>query len=167
VHAPRNADCTIGVPENTKPIGEWLRLGYTPAYGRKLSEAELAIPASLLQPAGPYGPAFLTPKNYFVIKEYNFSDLYVLFVGHLGDRIAQARPFETPWSKVVQLPTVQVESMQRRLTNLGLYADKIDGKAGMKTRAALGTYQKANGLAVDCWPTTAVLEHMQSTAGRN
>jgi lytic murein transglycosylase len=167
VHAPRNADCTIGVPENTKPIGEWLRLGYTPAYGRKLSDAELTIPASLLQPAGPYGPAFLTPKNYFVIKEYNFSDLYVLFVGHLGDRIAQARPFETPWSKVVQLPTVQVERMQRRLTDLGLYADKMDGKAGMKTRAALGAYQKANGLAVDCWPTTAVLEHMQSTAGKN
>jgi lytic murein transglycosylase len=167
VHAPRNADCTIGVPETTKPIGEWLRLGYTPAYGRKLSNEELAIPASLLQPAGPYGPTFLTPKNYFVIKKYNFSDLYVLFVGHLGDRIAQSRPFETPWSKVVQLPTVQVESMQRRLTTLGLYADKIDGKAGMKTRAALGAYQKANGLAVDCWPTTAVLEHMQSTAGRN
>jgi len=167
VHAPRNTDCTIGVPENTKPIGEWLRLGYTPAYGRKLSDAEMNIPASLLQPAGLYGPSFLTPKNYFVIKEYNFSDLYVLFVGHLGDRIAQSRGFETPWSKVVQLPTVQVESMQRRLTNLGLYADKIDGKAGMKTRAALGAYQKANGLAVDCWPTTAVLEHMQSTAGRN
>jgi lytic murein transglycosylase len=167
VHAPRNTDCTIGVPENTMPIGEWLRLGYTPAYGRKLSDEEMNIPASLLQPAGLYGPSFLTPKNYFVIKEYNFSDLYVLFVGHLGDRIAQSRGFETPWSKVVQLPTVQVESMQRRLTNLGLYADKIDGKAGMKTRAALGAYQKANGLVVDCWPTTAVLQHMQSTAGSN
>jgi peptidoglycan hydrolase-like protein with peptidoglycan-binding domain len=57
--------------------------------------------------------------------------------------------------------------MQRRLTQSGLYADKIDGKAGMKTRAALGAYQKANGLAVDCWPTSAVLDHMQSTAGRN
>jgi lytic murein transglycosylase len=167
VHAPRNTDCTIGVPENTKPIGEWLRLGFTPAYGRKLSNEELSIPASLLQPAGPYGPSFLTPKNYFVIKEYNFSDLYVLFVGHLGDRIAQGRGFETPWSPVVQLPTVQVERMQHRLTDLGLYADKIDGKAGMKTRAALGAYQKANGLEVDCWPTTAVLEHMQSTAGGN
>jgi len=31
---------------------------------------------------------FLTTKNYFVIKEYNFSDLYVLFVGHLGDRMS-------------------------------------------------------------------------------
>src|SRR6478736_6321926 len=159
VKAPASVDCTMGVPEVTKPIGEWLRAGFAPVRGQKLSAAEQAQPASLLQPEGIYGPAFLTPKNYFVIKEYNFSDLYVLFVGHLGDRIAQSRSFETPWSKVVQLPTVQVESMQRRLTNLGLYADKIDGKAGMKTRAALGAYQKANGLAVDCWPTTAVLEH--------
>jgi peptidoglycan hydrolase-like protein with peptidoglycan-binding domain len=51
--------------------------------------------------------------------------------------------------------------MQRRLTSLGLYADKIDGKAGMLTRAALGKYQKANGLKVDCWPTAAVLAHMR------
>ena len=36
----------------------------------------------------PTGPAFLTPKNYYVLKDYNFSDLYVLFVGHLSDRIA-------------------------------------------------------------------------------
>ena len=48
---------------------------------RKLRADELAEEASLLLPAGVYGPAFLTPKNYFVIKEYNFSDLYVLFVG--------------------------------------------------------------------------------------
>ena len=165
VRAPRSVDCTVGVPENTRPVAEWLRLGFTPAYGRKLAPEELNESASLLQPAGLYGPSFLTPKNYFVIKEYNFSDLYVLFVGHLSDRIANGRPFETPWASVVQLPTVQVERMQRRLTDIGLYGDKIDGKAGMKTRAALGAYQKANNLSVDCWPTAAVLEHMQSTAG--
>jgi hypothetical protein len=45
---------------------------------------------------------------------------------------------------------------------LRLYQDKVDGKAGMKTRSALGAYQKANSLKVDCWPTAAVLEHMQS-----
>jgi peptidoglycan hydrolase-like protein with peptidoglycan-binding domain len=102
-----------------------------------------------------------------VIKEYNFSDLYVLFVGHLSDRIAGKPSFETPWATLVQMPTAQVENMQRRLTKVGLYSDKIDGKAGMKTRAALGAYQKGNGLTVDCWPTSAVLDHMQSTAGRN
>jgi peptidoglycan hydrolase-like protein with peptidoglycan-binding domain len=84
-----------------------------------------------------------------------------LFVGHLSDRISGARPFETPWSKNDQLKTTEVETMQRRLTALGLYKDKIDGKAGMLTRAALGAYQKKNRLKVDCWPTGAVLEHMR------
>jgi lytic murein transglycosylase len=162
VRAPKSADCTIAEPGVTMTIGEWLQRGFVPAHGRKLSAQEQAETASLLMPAGLYGPAFLTPKNYFVIKEYNFSDLYVLFVGHLSERIGDPRTFETPWAKVVQLKTAQVEAMQRRLTDLRLYQDKIDGKAGMKTRSALGAYQKANSLKVDCWPTTAVLEHMRS-----
>jgi hypothetical protein len=117
--------------------------------------------ASLLMPAGLYGPAFLVTKNYFALKDYNFSDLYVLFVGHLADRIAGGRPFAQPWEKVAQLPSAALERMQRTLTRLGLYNDKIDGKAGMLTRAALGAYQKANGLKLDCWPTQAVLDHMK------
>jgi lysozyme family protein len=50
--------------------------------------------------------------------------------------------------------------MQKTLASQALYQDKIDGKAGMKTRAALGAYQKQNGLKLDCWPTAAVLSHM-------
>ncbi len=40
--------------------------------GQKLSAAEQAQPASLLQPEGIYGPAFLTTKNYFVIRNTIF-----------------------------------------------------------------------------------------------
>src|SRR5207247_9654301 len=120
--------------------------GFVVAHGRKPRHAELAEAAALLLPEGTYGPVFLTLKNYFVVKEYNFSDLYVLFVGHLSDHINDPRPFETPWSKNTQLRTAQVEAMQRTLTKLGLYKDKIDGKAGMLTRAALGAYQTANRL---------------------
>jgi lytic murein transglycosylase len=167
VRAPQSVDCTIGVPEVTRPLGEWLKQGFTPAHGRKPAAAELNEPASLLLPEGTYGPAFLTLKNYYVIKEYNFSDLYVLFVGHLSERISDPRPFETPWSKNTQLRTAQVETMQRTLTKLGLYKDKIDGKAGMLTRSALGAYQKANHLKVDCWPTAAVLDDMQRRAAKN
>jgi len=43
---------------------------------------------------------------------------------------------------------------------MGLYGDKIDGKAGMKTRAALGAFQKKAGLKVDCWPSAGVLRVM-------
>ncbi len=167
VRAPQNIDCTVGIPEVTRPVGEWLEQGFSLAYGRKPSQAELSEPASLLLPEGTYGPAFLTLKNYYVIKDYNFSDLYVLFVGHLSERIQDPRPFETPWSKNTQLRTAQVEMMQRTLTKLGLYKDKIDGKAGMLTRAALGAYQKTQRLKVDCWPTAAVLDDMQRRAARN
>jgi lytic murein transglycosylase len=166
VRAPQGVDCTTGVPEIAKPVREWLNQGFVPAYNRRPSPTDLAEPASLLQPEGTYGPAFLTLKNYYVIKEYNFSDLYVLFVGHLSDRINDPRPFETPWSKNTQMRTGQVESMQRTLAKLGLYKDKIDGKAGMQTRAALGAYQKANRLKLDCWPTAAVLEDMHRKAAR-
>jgi hypothetical protein len=115
-------------------------------------------------PEGSYGPAFLTPKNYFVLKDYNFSDLYVLFVGHLSDRIGGAPAFHTPWAKTEQMRTVDVEEMQRILVARGLYGDKLDGKAGMLTRSALGEYQKKNGLKLDCWPTRAVLDHMRGKA---
>jgi lytic murein transglycosylase len=162
VRAPAKVDCTQGVPEVTKPIGEWLRAGFVPVRGQKLSAAEQAQPASLLQPEGIYGPAFLTTKNYFVIKEYNFSDLYVLFVGHLSDRMVSPEPFATPWSASTQLRTADVEAMQRGLTRIGLYKDKVDGKAGMQTRAALGAYQKSAGLKVDCWPSEAVLRSLSA-----
>jgi lytic murein transglycosylase len=162
VRAPQNVDCTIGLPENTRPIGEWLKAGFAPVYGRDVPPAERAQAASLLQPAGLYGPAFLATANYFAIKEYNFSDLYVLFVGHLSDRMIDPRPFETAWGKVAQLPTRDLDRMQQILTARGFYHDKIDGKAGMKTRAALGDYQKRNGLKVDCWPTASLLAHMEA-----
>jgi lytic murein transglycosylase len=162
VRAPANVDCTMGVPEVTKPIGEWLRAGFAPVRGEKLGAAEQAQPASLLQPEGVYGPAFLTTPNYFVIKEYNFSDLYVLFVGHLSDRMTSPLPFATPWSASSQMRTADVEAMQRHLTRIGLYKDKLDGKAGMQTRAALGAYQKSAGLKVDCWPSEAVLRSLNA-----
>jgi lytic murein transglycosylase len=166
VRAPHGTDCTVAQPDVKTTISEWVKRGYAPAYGAKLGAAELAQEASLLMPAGLYGPAFLVTKNYFALKDYNFSDLYVLFVGHLADRIAGGRPFaqqsfEKPWEKVAQLPSAALERMQRTLTRLKFYNDKIDGKAGMLTRAALGAYQKANGLKLDCWPTQAVLDHMK------
>ena len=168
VHPPADVDCTIGVPDNTLPIGDWLKRGYVPAgfsqnSGRVLAADARAATASLLQPAGLYGPSFLATKNYFVIKEYNFSDLYVLFVGHLSDKIADPHAaFETPWGKVAQLPTADLDRMQQILTARGYYHDKIDGKAGMLTRSALGDYQKKNGLKLDCWPTATVLQQMQA-----
>jgi peptidoglycan hydrolase-like protein with peptidoglycan-binding domain len=92
----------------------------------------------------------------------------VLFVGQGPDRIAGARGgFVQPWGKTSQLRTAQVEEMQNILTARGMYQSKIDGKAGMQTRSALGAYQKAGGLPLDCWPNPAVLDHMRQRTGRS
>jgi lytic murein transglycosylase len=164
VRVPSNIDCTLADPDRLLTLAEWMKHSFVLAYDRVPRPEDLTEKASLLLPAGVYGPGFLIFRNYYVIKNYNFSDLYVLFVGHLSDRIADPRPFEKPWGQVTQLRTAQLEEMQKRLTALGLYSDNLDGKAGMKTRLALGAYQKANGLKLDCWPTTAVLSHMQANA---
>ncbi len=163
VRAPAGTDCTLGVPDNRRPIGAWVDAGFVPTRGRVLSAAERAEPASLLQPEGARGPAFLTTKNYFVIKDYNFSDLYVLFVGHLADRIAGGERFATPWGATTRLETAGVETVQRHLARLGFYRDKIDGKAGMLTRSAVGAYQKATGAPVDCWPSESVARSLAAT----
>jgi lytic murein transglycosylase len=161
VRPPKDLDCTLADPAHKRPVREWLRRGFAPV-GDAPAPADLAEDASLLIPAGSTGPAFLITPNYFVIKEYNFSDLYVLFVGNLADRIAGGGAFATPWPKLAQLNTRDIEELQRRLTDLGFYADRIDGKAGMATRLGLGRFQKARGLAVDCWPGPAALAGLRA-----
>src|SRR5207245_8821755 len=100
--------------------------------------------------------------NDSVVKRYLSSDLYVPFAGPLADLMVSPQPFATPWSASMQLRSADVEAMQRHLTRIGLYKDKLDGKAGMQTRAALGAYQKSAGLKVDCWPSEAVLRSISA-----
>jgi lytic murein transglycosylase len=159
VKLPAQVDCSTAEPDTKLTVAEWIRRGYTPLT-HKPSREELADEASLFLPAGLNGPAFLTLNNFYVFKGYNFADLYALFVGNLSDRIAGGRTFATPWGKIEQARSDHIEAIQRHLTGAGFYRDKIDGKAGMKTRAALGAWQKVNGLPLDCWPSRALAERM-------
>ncbi|MBX6426386.1 MAG: lytic murein transglycosylase [Variibacter sp.] len=161
VRAPADLDCTLADPDRPMPIAAWLARGFSLMHGRSIGPAERREPASLLLPEGTYGPAFLAPANYFVLKAYNYADLYVLFVGQLSDHIADPQTPATRWGKAPLLRTREIEELQQALSARGYYSDKIDGKAGMKTRLALGLYQKANGLKVDCWPTAAALAHLR------
>lgn len=159
VKLPPQVDCSIAEPDTKLPLAEWIKRGYTPLTHKPTRE-ELVEEASLFLPAGLKGPAFLTLNNFYVFKGYNFADLYALFVGNLSDRIAGGGSFATPWGKIEQARSDQIETIQRHLTETGFYRDKIDGKAGMKTRAALGAWQKANGVTLDCWPSAALAQRM-------
>ena len=149
-------------PGHVMPIGEWLKRGYVPAYGRKLTRRraeERGVAAAAgghLRPGVPDAEELLRHQGLQLLRPLR----------------AVRRPSQRPhrWTRgrsrrrgarTRSFAPQQVEAMQRTLTARGLYSDKIDGKAGMLTRAALGAYQKANGLKLDCWPTAEVLTHMQ------
>ncbi|MEZ5926411.1 MAG: lytic murein transglycosylase [Hyphomicrobiaceae bacterium] len=161
VRKPARFDCTLEGIANRRPIRDWVALGFTRAYDRKFKESQLDDEAFLLMPEGIYGPAFLATRNFLALKSYNYADLYALFVGHLADRIAGGKPFETPWAKLKPMREKDVMEMQERLTALGLYADKIDGKAGMITRVALGQFEQRAGVESDCYPTSDDLQALR------
>ncbi len=162
VRAPGTIDCSLGYLDVRKPIGEWAAMGIAPLKGDAFPPQVSSWQASLLQPAGVYGPAFLTFQNFQVIREYNKSDLYALFVGDLADRIRGAGGFERKWNQIVQIPTADVEYMQKQLAAQGLYGDTVDGKAGGRTRSAAGVYQKRAGMPQTCWPTKELIAHLRA-----
>jgi lytic murein transglycosylase len=164
VVAPAHADCSLEGPPDARPIADWVKLGFKKAGGRPFTKAELQSDAYLMMPAGAYGPAFLAAQNFRVIRLYNTSDLYALFVGNLGDRIRGEGEFVTPWKSFAQPKTRTVEGIQTRLQQLGFPMDKIDGKIGSNTRKQIGLYEKANGLVIDCWPSEKVLAHAEARA---
>lgn len=161
VAVPPSADCAYEGPTQARPLSEWAKLGFTRVAGRKWNGDQLAQEAYLMMPAGAYGPAFLVLENYKVIRRYNTSDLYAVFVGNLADRIAGGGDFATPWVGAAPQKTATIEAIQQKLKAAGYEVEKIDGKVGSATRRLIGTYQRAKKLKVDCWPSESMLAQMR------
>lgn len=159
---PANADCALEGPANGRPISEWVTLGYARSAGSPFTPEQLSADAYLMQPAGTYGPVFLVTENFKVIRRYNTSDLYALFVGNLMDRIAGRGNFEASWAEPKMLSARDIEEIQRFLAKSGQPVDKFDGKIGSGTRQQIGAYQNAAKLTADCWPTEALLKQMRA-----
>ena len=99
----------------------------------------------MMSPAGGYGPSFLVLENYKVIRRYNMSDLYAVFVGNLADRIAGGGDFVTPWGGTGAAEDGNIVEIQERLGPLwATRSRKIDGKVGSNTRKVIGLYERAN-----------------------
>jgi lytic murein transglycosylase len=161
VSLPKGMTCQLEGPPNARSVREWAKLGVARTRSRALPAEAVDAQAFILAPGGAHGPAFLALENFMVIKRYNMSDLYALFVGNLADRIAGGGNFDTRWGAVRQLSARDIEEIQTRLQARGYPIAKIDGKAGMNTRASIGAYQLASRLEVDCWPSDALLAHLR------
>lgn len=157
VSIPDNVSCAQEGPDLARPVAEWAKLGITRISGKAFPANDLSADAMMLVPAGRNGPEFVVTPNFYVIKEYNNSDLYALFIGNLADRIAyNAGPFQAKWGDVGSMLRSDVLSMQKALVAKGYDVGKADGLAGFKTRRSLGDWQAKNGLRPTCFPDASL-----------
>ncbi|HEU4475868.1 MAG TPA: lytic murein transglycosylase [Methyloceanibacter sp.] len=159
VTLPKNFDCTLQGPDKARPIAEWMKLGVARVKGKAFPEARLGDSTFLVLPAGLKGPAFLATNNFSVLKLYNNSDVYAIFVGHVADMIAANAPveFAGTWQKVERLPRDRIQRFQEVLVAKGHDVGKVDGLAGFKTRRTIGLEEQRLGLPLTCYPSQALV----------
>src|SRR3990170_119180 len=160
VKLPKGFDCTEQGPDKARPIAEWVKLGVAPVKGRPFPDDKLANEAFIVLPAGLKGPAFLATNNFSVLKLYNNSDVYAIFVGHVADMIAAGVPvaFAGEWQKVERLPRDRIQRFQEALVAKGHDVGKVDGLSGFKTRRTIGLEEQKLGLPLTCYPSQPVVD---------
>ncbi|WP_319775475.1 lytic murein transglycosylase [Breoghania sp.] len=155
---PSTISCKQEGPEQGRPISAWVAAGAKRVSGRPFPPHEIGQIGYLLMPAGRFGPAFISTPNFFVLKAYNESDAYALFIGHLGDRLAYTnKPLVAGWRDPGDFARRAVQKMQERLEGAGYDVGGADGLVGFKTRTAIGAWQERNGLPPTCYPDENLL----------
>jgi hypothetical protein len=155
VRGPANVSCSEEGPGQGRTVREWERLGWSPTSAAFLPRDTTAF---LLMPAGRLGPAFLVSQNFYVLKRYNESDLYALFIGHLADRIQGASALSERWSPIGHMRRGEIWALQERLQADGYDVGKVDGLVGFATRTAIGHWQRKHGQQETCYPDAALIQ---------
>ena len=133
-----------------KTVNDWTALGVRPANGMRWGGSAGLLNAKLLVPAGHRGPKLLVFDNFDVIKKYNNSTSYVMGIASLGDALRGRAAITNPWPEDDEpLSFIDKQRMQEKLTELGYSTGGVDGQVGPMTRAAIRSWQRANGLPAD------------------
>ena len=157
VTVPSDVSCTLEGPDQGRRITAWEKMGIKRVSGRPFPDHERRAEGYLLMPAGRSGPAFIVTPNFYVLKDYNMSDLYALFVGHVGDRIQYGvGDFSAKWRPVDKLYRSDIAKMQKTLVSQGHDVGGVDGLPGYKTRRSIGRWQEANGQRATCFPANGM-----------
>jgi len=158
VTIPEQVSCAQEGPDLAKPIAHWASLGIDRISGKAFPSDERKASGMMLVPAGRDGPEFLVTPNFYVIKEYNNSDLYALYIGNLADRIAfGSGAFQGAWGDVGKMLRSDVATMQKALEKKGYDVGGSDGLPGYKTRRSIGQWQEKNGMRPTCYPEASMI----------
>jgi lytic murein transglycosylase len=116
VKIPQDVSCAQEGPDLATPIAHWATTGFERLSGKAFPAREPKADGMMLVPAGRHGPEFIVTPNFYVIKEYNNSDLYALFIGNLADRISSGSgAFKAGFGDVGKMLRSDVLHMQKAL----------------------------------------------------
>ncbi len=159
VQLPAGFDPARADPTVRQPSTQWSAEGVLAIDGAPLPTV---AEASILQPAGMRGPAFLVGRNYRAILRYNNSTSYALTVGLLSQRIAGGPGVQAAWPRDLRaLSGAEIKSLQAALNKLGFDSGSPDGQVGPATRKALRQFQRSLGQPADGHPTAELLQRAQ------
>lgn len=156
------ANCALEGPDLAQPIALWAKSNVARVSGRPFPDHELTEDGMLLLPAGTSGPEFIVTENFYMIKTYNRSDNYALYIGNLADRITYGMgAFKTPWRRFETMYRSDIKIIQEHLESLGYDVGGADGLPGYKTRRAIGMWQAESGMAQTCFPSNELLKRIK------
>ncbi len=142
-----------------QPASQWAAEGVQAMDGAALPEL---ADASVLQPAGVRGPAFMVGANFRAILRYNNSTSYALAVGLLAQGLVGGPGVQGAWPRDLQaLSRSQILALQTALNERGFDSGAPDGLMGPATREALRRFQRSVGLVADGYPSLDLLQRLQ------
>jgi membrane-bound lytic murein transglycosylase B len=147
-------------PGGSMSLSKWQSLGVERANGKQFKNG--GDSAELKVPDGRSGPAFLTIRNFRVLKAYNNADKYAFAVGLLADQIAGYGELVNDWNRpFTKLSFDEKQELQERLMALGYYEGKVDGRIGEGSKKAIRAFQAQAGLTQDGHPSKEVLSSLR------
>jgi len=147
-------------PGGSMSLSKWQGIGVERATGKPFRSG--GDSAELKLPDGRSGPAFLVIKNFRVLKAYNNADKYALAVGLLADQIAGYGELVNDWKRpFTKLSFDEKQELQERLSALGYYDGKVDGRIGEGSKKAIRAFQAQAGLTQDGHPSMEVLSSLR------
>lgn len=153
---PEGFDPERAAPATRQDAGQWASEGLRLADGSPLPDM---AQASVLQPAGARGPAFLVGRNFRAVLRYNNATSYALGVCLLAQRIDGGPAVQAAWPREQRaLSRSEIKALQTALNQRGLPAGVADGLFGPATREALRAWQRSQGRPADGFPTAETLE---------
>ncbi len=99
--------------------------------------------------------------NFYVLKAYNESDVYALWVGEVADRAGTGGRIVGRWSDLRGITRRDLQQLQQRLEAMGHDVGSADGLVGFRTRVAIGRWQEQHGRPPTCFPDVDVIDALR------